>query len=172
MFSRLKIICEKIFFILWNFLNKRKKMNNKFSIEFCSDSDYEEMVAYIGYENQTIAIIIQDNDKENMEIKMLISEQEFSLSKIPPFDFAEVIQFAKKSLLEFHKTRESVFTIVSEDIDSINAQAQREVEDILTAPNNQCIQDGTRGFRIYAPDGRGIYYLHDGTFIGFIEKIF
>lgn len=45
-------------------------MNRKFTVEICSDLDYEEMVADICYEDHTIATITQENGVDKMEIEI------------------------------------------------------------------------------------------------------
>jgi hypothetical protein len=44
--------------------------DKKFTVEVCSDLDYEEMVADISYENHTLATISQENGIDNMEIEI------------------------------------------------------------------------------------------------------
>ena len=51
-----------------------------------------------------------------------------------------------------------------------NAQGQFHLDDVLTHPQSVIIRDGSRGFEIYAPDGRGIYFRDNGSFRGFIEN--
>lgn len=78
-------------------------MNKKFTVEVCSDLDYEEMVADISYENHTIATITQDNGIENMKIEMFFPENTIRSWEFPLDDFIAVIKFAKKRLIEMQK---------------------------------------------------------------------
>ncbi len=72
-------------------------MDNKFTIEICSDLDYEEMVADISYENDVVAIITQEDGIENMKIQILSPASNESWNFILD-DFIEAIGFAKKTL--------------------------------------------------------------------------
>lgn len=78
-------------------------MNKKFTVEVCSDLDYEEMVADVSYENHTIAMITQENGIDNMEIEIFLPEKEIKSWKFPLNDFIENIVFAKKCLIEMQK---------------------------------------------------------------------
>ena len=42
-------------------------MNKKFTVEICSDLDFEEMVADISYEDQRFALISREEGLENMK---------------------------------------------------------------------------------------------------------
>lgn len=79
----------------------KKDMNKKFTVEVCSDLDYEEMVADVSYGNHTIAMITQENG--NMEIEIFLPEKEIKSLKFPLNDFIESIVFAKKCLIEMQK---------------------------------------------------------------------
>jgi len=45
-------------------------MNKRFSIEMCSDLDFEGMVIDVSYDMETIASINYDNGIDNMEVEM------------------------------------------------------------------------------------------------------
>ena len=80
-------------------------MKDKFRIRICSDLDYEEMVADISYENQTVATITQENGINKMEIEI------FSLEGGKPWrfllsDFIKNIELARKRLIEMQKLPE------------------------------------------------------------------
>ena len=52
-----------------------------------------------------------------------------------------------------------------------NAQGQFELDDILTDPDSYMIIDYERGgYKLYASDGRGVYYRSDSAFRGFLER--
>lgn len=76
---------------------------NNFTVEICSDLDYEEMVADISYENQTIAIITQERGIEDMEIVLLYPNAEITSRNFPLNGFIEAITFAKKRLILMKK---------------------------------------------------------------------
>lgn len=78
-------------------------MNKKFTVEVCSDLDYEEMVADVSYENQTIAMITQEKGIDNMEIEIFLPEKKIKSLKFPLNDFIASIVFAKKCLIEMQK---------------------------------------------------------------------
>ncbi len=80
-------------------------MNKKFTVEVCSDLDYEEMVADVSYENHTVATITQENGIDNMEIEIFFPT-ETSTWTFPLNDFIETIVFAKKCLIEMQKLPE------------------------------------------------------------------
>ncbi len=77
-------------------------MNEKFVIKFCSDLDYEEMVADICYKNSRVAMITQENGIDNMEIEIFSPSPETSWT-FSLIDFVETIQRARKSLIEMQK---------------------------------------------------------------------
>ena len=83
----------------------RGSMNKKFTIELCSDLDFEEMVVDISYENQPIAMITQENGLENMEIEIYLhalTEENFP-RKFLLSEFLEALNLAKKWLIESQK---------------------------------------------------------------------
>jgi hypothetical protein len=82
----------------------KKDMNEKFTIEICSDLDYEEMVADVSYENRTIAMITQENGIDSMEIEIFPPEKEIKSWKLPLDDFINIVFFAKKCLIEEQKS--------------------------------------------------------------------
>ena len=53
--------------------------------------------------------------------------------------------------------------------EQINLQGQEILESILNNPKSVIINDIDKGFEIYSPDGRGVYFKKDGTFRGFVE---
>lgn len=90
-----------------HFVNLSKKdMNKKFTIEVCSDLDYEEMVADISYENHTIAMITQENGIDNMVIEIFSPKEKLKSWKFSLNDFMETIAVAKKNLIEMQKLSE------------------------------------------------------------------
>jgi RHS repeat-associated protein len=52
-----------------------------------------------------------------------------------------------------------------------NIQGQYQLDDILTHPQARIMQDQGRGFEIYVPDGRGVYFKNGNIFRGFIEDV-
>lgn len=80
-----------------------KKANIKFTVEVCSDLDYEEMVADISYKNLTIAMITQENGIDNMEIEILVRKNEKESLKLPLDGFINSLLQAKKCLIEMQK---------------------------------------------------------------------
>lgn len=81
-------------------------MNNKFTVEICSDLDFEEMVAYISYENHTIAIITQEKGIDHIEIEIFSPQEPIKTWNFPLDDFFEVLVFAKKCLIKMQKLPE------------------------------------------------------------------
>ncbi len=81
----------------------KNNMNKKFTVEVCSDLDYEEMVADVSYENHIIATITQENGINNMEIELFPPEEPKKSWNFPLDDFVEVIAFAKKCLIKMQK---------------------------------------------------------------------
>jgi hypothetical protein len=71
----------------------KNNMNKKFSIEMCSDLDYDGMVIDISYDMETIASINYDKGIDSMEIEM------HAISKnllFPLNDFFHVLEKAKQ----------------------------------------------------------------------------
>jgi hypothetical protein len=56
----------------------------------------------------------------------------------------------------------SAFPRIAGNPVSKNIQGQYHLEDILTHSQSKIIKDGSRGFEIYAPDGRDAYFKNDG----------
>lgn len=79
------------------------KMSNKFSIEFCSDVDYEELVADICYGYHTIAMISQDKGGDNMEIQLYSCLEYGAPLKFPLDGFVNILALAKKELIASRK---------------------------------------------------------------------
>ncbi|MEI8366368.1 MAG: hypothetical protein WCF65_08105 [Parachlamydiaceae bacterium] len=75
-------------------------MPHKFRIRLCSDVDYEEMLADICYENQTVALVTQENGKDKMEIEIFFPSDQSSSWKFSLDEFALAIQTAKEDLLK------------------------------------------------------------------------
>lgn len=80
---------------------------NKFEFNVRSDTDYNELIADIGFENNLVAILTQEDGFENMRIKIYPSKNgeswDFRLD-----DFQKVIDLAKKRLWELRKIPENV----------------------------------------------------------------
>ncbi len=72
----------------------------------CSDLDYEEMVADICYDNQTVAMITQENGIDNMEIEIYPHDEQKKSWNFPLDDFIEVLAVAKKGLIKMIKLPE------------------------------------------------------------------
>ncbi|MFA6119335.1 MAG: tetratricopeptide repeat protein [Parachlamydiales bacterium] len=69
-----------------------------------------------------------------------------------------------------HGGREpSVFPKPLGNPEQINLQGQKILESILNNPNSKIINLGEKGFKIYDPEGKGLFYYKDGTLRGFIE---
>lgn len=73
-------------------------MDKKFSIEFCSDLDYEEMVADIYYDGHAIGMITQEDGIENMQIK--IYQLLVNTLDIPLDDYVATLLKAKNHLIQ------------------------------------------------------------------------
>ncbi|MDB6081219.1 MAG: hypothetical protein JWO53_491, partial [Chlamydiia bacterium] len=73
--------------------------------------------------------------------------------------------------LEKHGNRpDSVFPKAVGNIANKNLQGQSHLNEILYHANKEIIKIGDKGYKIYAPDGRGAYIESDGSFRGFIER--
>ncbi len=77
-------------------------MQNQFRIRLCGDLNYEEMVADLVYKNNTIATISQEMGIENMRIEIFPPVNAKSW-EFPLRDFIEIIERAKKNLIEMQK---------------------------------------------------------------------
>lgn len=73
-------------------------MNERFSVELCSDLDYEGMVVDVALDHNTIAILNRDKGVENIEIKLIPLSKNLLELNVPFNDFIEVFLFAKKCL--------------------------------------------------------------------------
>ncbi len=77
-------------------------MNKNFKVELCSDLEYEEMVIYISYQDNTLAILNQENGVENIEIK-ITSPPKGSSWNFKFDDFLEILLFSKRRLEDAQK---------------------------------------------------------------------
>ncbi len=71
-------------------------MNEKFSIELCSDVDFEGMVVDISYNMQTVASINYDKGVNRMEIKMIPFGCDARGLIFPLQDFMAILEKAKQ----------------------------------------------------------------------------
>lgn len=78
-------------------------MSKKFSLEFCSDLEYEELVADIYFEQYSIAMVTQENGIDNMEIEIFSTDKSIKPWKLPLDAFIEILQQAKTSLIKKQK---------------------------------------------------------------------
>jgi hypothetical protein len=76
----------------------RDSMNKRFSVELCSDLDYEEMVVDISLDHNTIAVLNKEKGVENIEIEFVALSESLLELKVPFNDFIDVLLFAKKTL--------------------------------------------------------------------------
>jgi len=81
------------------------KITNGFIVEISSNLDYEDIVANILYDEETVAIISQEKGLENLEIEIFSSVEEKPW-KFFFDDFFNALQFAKKRLIEMQKLPE------------------------------------------------------------------
>ncbi|MFA6119336.1 MAG: hypothetical protein WC688_05415 [Parachlamydiales bacterium] len=82
-------------------------MNKNFNLEICSDLNYEGLVVDISYKNDLIATLNQDKDIDNIEIKLYSIKVGTSL-KLSYKDFVDVLEKAKKLLIEINKKNEKM----------------------------------------------------------------
>ncbi len=83
-------------------------MQNKFRIRFSSNLDYEEMVADICYEGNTVATISQENGIDKMEMEIFSSTKDEIEWKFFLDDFLKMVLEAKKTLICKQKLPENV----------------------------------------------------------------
>jgi len=86
-------------------MEKEIIFNKYFKIRLCSDLDYEGMVVDIVYKNSTLATLNQDKGIENIEIK-LYPPQLDKYWEISYKTFIEILEEAKKTLLEINKEKD------------------------------------------------------------------
>lgn len=72
-------------------------MKSKFRLALCSDYTYEDVVIYIDWENEMIAILDQEKGPENKEIE-LFSAAQLTNSKFPFKAFKNCLNEAEKFL--------------------------------------------------------------------------
>lgn len=82
------------------------KKNKNFNFSIGSDLDYEDLVADIGFNNQLLALLTQEEGYENMKIKIYSRNGtvswEFRLD-----EFEEILSCAKQRLWELRKIPET-----------------------------------------------------------------
>lgn len=75
-------------------------MNKKFTIETCSDLDYNEIIAIVSYEEETVAIISQEEGIENAKIELFSNCSDGS-KNYDLNEFIFIINKAKEVLKKF-----------------------------------------------------------------------
>lgn len=78
-------------------------MQNKFKTRLCSDLEFEEMVADICYEDQTIAMITQEKGIDKMEIEIFHPNEETGSCKYCLDDYVKAIFSAKEALIKMRQ---------------------------------------------------------------------
>ena len=78
-------------------------MNGKFTLEFCSDLDYEELVADIYFEQSFIALVTQEKGIDNIEIELSPKDEKIKSLKLPLNYFIDILMKARSSLVEKQK---------------------------------------------------------------------
>ncbi|NGX43354.1 MAG: hypothetical protein K940chlam7_01649 [Chlamydiae bacterium] len=73
-------------------------MNRRFSVELCSDLDYDDMVVYISCDEIPLAILNCEKGVDHMELEMNCLPKNVHSIKFPLNDFLEVLSFAKLTL--------------------------------------------------------------------------
>jgi hypothetical protein len=81
-------------------------MHNIVKTRVCSDLDYEEMVADICYNDQTIAMITQENGIDKMEIEIFPPSEEVTSSKYLLDEYIQALLSAKEWLIKMQKLPE------------------------------------------------------------------
>ena len=74
-------------------------MNSKYEIQIMSDVDFEELIAEISYEGKFIALIDQDEGKDNLRIRFSDSLKDLIFSYA---ELLDALSEAKKKLLQEH----------------------------------------------------------------------
>lgn len=77
-------------------------MNDEFSLEICSDLDYEGMTVDISYLNDLIASLNQDKGSENIEIK-LYSPKDKEHWNFSYEEFMLILKKAKELLIQINR---------------------------------------------------------------------
>jgi len=78
---------------------------NQFIIEISSDLDYEDLVANVLYEEETVAIVSQEQGLDKLEIE-IFSPGDKEPWKFFFHDFLNALLFAKKRLIQMQKLPE------------------------------------------------------------------
>lgn len=76
---------------------------------------------------------------------------------------------AGRALAKHGGREQSVFPKAVGNPEQINLEGQKILESILNNPNSKITNLGEKGFKIYDPEGKGLFYYKDGTLRGFIE---
>lgn len=82
-----------------------KEINFEFTI--ASDVDFDDLIADIGFENNLVALLTQENGLQNLRIRIYPpKDKEFWDFKLDEFE--DIIDCAKKRLWELRKTSENL----------------------------------------------------------------
>lgn len=72
-----------------------------FSVEICSDPDYEEVVAHLIWkENYSIAIINQENGIDNIEMEIFVPLTGTKSRVFEVDEFLNALEFSKERLID------------------------------------------------------------------------
>jgi hypothetical protein len=82
-------------------------MENKFNFSIGSDLEYEDLIADIGYENQLVALLTQEEGFDNMKIIIYPPSKSYTWN-FSLKDFEEIILKAKRRLWELRKLPEDI----------------------------------------------------------------
>ena len=75
-----------------------------------------------------------------------------------------------RSLMKHGNRKGSVFPKPSGNLQEMNRRGQKILGEILDDPNNKVYRLDNGDLRVYSSDGRGVHFLKDGSFRGFVEK--
>ncbi|MFH0914333.1 MAG: hypothetical protein V1849_03480 [Chloroflexota bacterium] len=156
---------------------RRLTMANKFRITVGSDTEFEDLIAYLYHDEDLIGIISQEEGFANLRIHLPIGI-EFPI-RIPYKEMLtlnlreleDAIKKAKERLWELRRI-EPPETKVEATAAEKNALGQKIVDEILNNPGTTKTLYKDGGLDVREPDGRGIRYRSDGAswdFRGFLE---
>jgi hypothetical protein len=149
--------------------NREIKSEEKLDYTVGSDVDYEDLLADIGFNNQLVAILSQEEGFDNLRITLYPHPKggnwEFKLE-----DFINIIEKAKNRLWGLQKiTSDEEREMSSDEVQAINEEGQYQLDDILTHPQGSSKINRFGGMDYRRPDGAGVRFYEDGTFRGFLE---
>lgn len=136
---------------------------SKFEIEILNYFSREELSAEIYYDRvQWVEIFLK---KKELMIKFYPHPK----NEFWEFSYEEASEILKQAKSKLLNKKKSSFCEAPANVEQINQQGQRILEEILAHPQAKVYSNRFGGKDIFEPSGRGARYDDEGNFMGFLQ---